>query len=38
MDMPQVYLPFATEARGQTLYEHVQANQAVFVRAGTIGA
>jgi hypothetical protein len=24
--MPQVFLPFATDAKGQTLYEHVQAN------------
>ena len=26
MDMPQVYVLFATDAQGQTLYEHVQAN------------
>jgi len=24
--MPQVGLPFATDAKGQTLYEHVQAH------------
>jgi len=26
VDMPQVFLPFATDAKGQTLYEHVQTN------------
>ncbi len=26
VDMPQVYLLFATDAKGQTLYKHVQAN------------
>jgi hypothetical protein len=24
--MPQVFVPFATDAKGQTLYEPVQAN------------
>src|SRR5262249_17008766 len=26
VEMPQVFLPFATDANGQTLYEHVQTN------------
>jgi hypothetical protein len=26
LEMPQVFLPFATDAKGQTLYEHAQAN------------
>jgi hypothetical protein len=26
VDMPQVFLPFATDGKGQTLYERVQAN------------
>jgi len=26
VEMPQIFLPFATDAQGQTLYDHVQAN------------
>jgi hypothetical protein len=26
VDRLQVFIPFATDAKGQTLYEHVQAN------------
>jgi hypothetical protein len=34
VDMPQVFLPFATDAKGQTLYEHVQANSQFLLRLG----
>ena len=26
VDMPQIFLPFAVEQSGKTLYEHMQAN------------
>ena len=32
--MPQVCLPFATDAKGQTFYEHVQGNAQVLLRPG----
>jgi hypothetical protein len=34
VDMPQVFLPFATDAKGQTLYEHVQANPQFLLGPG----
>jgi hypothetical protein len=37
VEMPQVFLPFVTDAKGQTLYEHVQAKQR-FLLGGTGGA
>ena len=36
VDMPQVFLPFATDAKGQTLYEHVQANPKFLLGDGQI--
>jgi hypothetical protein len=33
-DLPQVCLPFAIDAKGQTLSEHVQANPQFLLRLG----
>jgi hypothetical protein len=35
VDMPQVCLPFATDAKGQTLHEHVQANPQFLLGLGS---
>jgi hypothetical protein len=32
--MPQVCFPLATDAKGQTFYEHVQGNSQVLLRPG----
>jgi hypothetical protein len=34
MEMPQVFLPFATDAQGRTLYEKVQAEQFLLEDGG----
>jgi hypothetical protein len=34
VDMPQVCLPFATDAKGQTFSEHGQGNSQVLLRPG----
>jgi hypothetical protein len=34
VDMPQVFLPFATDGKGQTLYKHVQANPQFLLESG----
>jgi hypothetical protein len=33
----KVFLPFATDAKGQTLYEHVEANPRFVLGDGTEG-
>ena len=38
VEMPQVFLPCATDSHGQTLYEHVQANPQFLLGAGPEGA
>jgi hypothetical protein len=34
VDMPQVFLPFATDGKGKTLYEHVQAHPQFLLETG----
>jgi hypothetical protein len=34
VDMPQVFLPFATDGQGKILYEHVQAHPQFLLGPG----